>query len=392
MADKIEDFGKKIGGARKDLQNILKTRGIEVNDTVEWTDEEREKYIQKKQIWKEPDFEQMVKDGLPVTVAYYIKHLRDSLPAKPARTKQEYQEGYIRMVADIRDHAMALKTEEECTDFFYRHVRDVYCTQSGFSSYRPTKDAFGCMTTKFLRAATMSTRMLQAEVKKKHFLFSDDDLIDEAYRIIRYDGQNIRLIEDRAVEYKYPRPSAYNPDYMATSYFYRASSYEDTVPLFESMDNWQAGTYFVIVRNSGSSLIAGNLESEEAAREFAKQDFEKRKEDSKSSRTRKGKFTPEPLEHVERNGEDYRDGKDISGQDMLDSFGFLGGEFGNWENQNDRQYNLNFAYDAFRDLAIALDVDPQDISLGGQLSIAFGSRGRGNALAHFEPDRNVIPR
>lgn len=390
MADKIEDFGKKIGGARKDLQNILKTRGIEVNDTVEWTDEEREKYIQKKQIWKEPDFEQMVKDGLPVTVAYYIKHLRDSLPAKPARTKQEYQEGYIRMVADIRDHAMALKTEEECTDFFYRHVRDVYCTQSGFSSYRPTKDAFGCMTTKFLRAATMSTRMLQSEVKKKHFLFSDDDLIDEAYRIIRYDGQNIRLIEDRAVEYKYPRPSAYNPDYMATSYFYRASSYEDTVPLFESMDNWQAGTYFVIVRNSGSSLIAGNLESEEAAREFAKQDFEKRKEDSKSSRTRKGKFTPEPLEHVERNGEDYRDGKDISGQDMLDSFGFLGGEFGNWENQNDRQYNLNFAYDAFRDLAIALDVDPQDISLGGQLSIAFGSRGRGNALAHFEPDRNVI--
>lgn len=134
MADKIEDFGKKIGGARKDLQNILKTRGIEVNDTVEWTDEEREKYIQKKQIWKEPDFEQMVKDGLPVTVAYYIKHLRDSLPAKPARTKQEYQEGYIRMVADIRDHAMALKTEEECTDFFYRHVCDVYCTQSGFSS------------------------------------------------------------------------------------------------------------------------------------------------------------------------------------------------------------------------------------------------------------------
>lgn len=391
MADKIEDFGKKIGGARKDLQNILKTRGIEVNDTVEWTDEEREKYIQKKQIWKEPDFEQLVKDGLPVTVAYYIKHLRDSLPAKPARSKQEYQEGYIRMVADIRDHAMALKTEEECTDFFYRHVRDVYCTQSGFSSYRPTKDAFGCMTTKFLRAATMSTRMLQSEVKKKHFLFSDDDLIDEAYRIIRYDGQNIKLIEDRAVEYKYPRPSAYNPDYMATSYFYRASSYEDTVPLFESMDNWKAGTYFVIVRNSGSSLIAGNLESEEAARAFAKQDFEKRKEDSKSTSTpRKGKFTPQPLEHIERNGMDYRDGKDISGQDMLDSFGFLGGEFGNWENQNDRQYNLNFAYDAFRDLAIALGVDPKDISLGGELSIAFGSRGRGNALAHFEPDRNVI--
>ncbi len=390
MADKIEDFGKKIGGARKDLQSILKTRGIEVNDTVEWTEEEREKYILKKQVWKEPDFEQMVKDGLPVTVAYYIKHLRDSLPAKPFRNNQEYQEGYIRMIADIRDHAMELTTDAECRAFFRNHVEDVYCTHRGHGTYRPTKDAFGCMTTKFLRAAMISERQLQAEIKKKRFLFSEDDELNEDYRICLYDGKNVRLLSDRGIEYKYASPRSYNPDYIATSYFYRASSYTDTVPLFESMDNWQAGTYFVVARTSTNDLIAGNLESENAARQFAREDFAKRKEAAGNNRTRKGKFTPAPLENVERNGEDYRDGKDISGQDMLDRFGFLGGEFGNWENQNDRQFNLNYAYDAFRDLAIALDVDPKDISLDGQLSIAFGSRGRGNALAHFEPDRNVI--
>lgn len=116
--DKIEDFGQKIGGARKDLTIILRTRDIAVSDTVSWTDEERVKYITKKQVWREPDFAAMVKAGLPVTVAFFIKHLRDSLAAKPSRADQEYQEGYIRFIADIRDHAMALKTEEDCEGFF----------------------------------------------------------------------------------------------------------------------------------------------------------------------------------------------------------------------------------------------------------------------------------
>ena len=40
---------------------------------------------------------------------------------------------------------------------------------------------------------------------------------------------------------------------------------------------------------------------------------------------------------------------------MLNVFGFYGGEFGNWLNENDRQQNLNFSYDAFVDLAKALN-------------------------------------
>jgi len=80
----------------------------------------------------------------------------------------------------------------------------------------------------------------------------------------------------------------------------------------------------------------------------------------------------------------------ISGDVMLKTFGFYGGEFGNWENQIERQQNLNFSYEAFRDLAAALGIKDSDISLNGNLSIAFGARGKGNALAHFEPMRNVI--
>ena len=59
---------------------------------------------------------------------------------------------------------------------------------------------------------------------------------------------------------------------------------------------------------------------------------------------------------------------------------FKGGEFGNWLNENERQQSLNFGYDAFKDLAVALNVKPTDVTLNGELSIAFGARGSGNAL------------
>ncbi len=49
-------------------------------------------------------------------------------------------------------------------------------------------------------------------------------------------------------------------------------------------------------------------------------------------------------------------------------------------------------YDALKDLADALGIADGDISLGGNLSIAFGARGQGlsGAAAHYERERHVI--
>ena len=53
--EKIEDFGEKIGGARKDL--FEKKGSLTAADTKEWTDIEKEKYIAKKYIWEKPDYQ-----------------------------------------------------------------------------------------------------------------------------------------------------------------------------------------------------------------------------------------------------------------------------------------------------------------------------------------------
>lgn len=99
------------------------------------------------------------------------------------------------------------------------------------------------------------------------------------------------------------------------------------------------------------------------------------------------------LDHVHRVGEDWRQGRDVVADDLIEHFGFRAVEFGNWLPQGERQQVLNMAFDSLCDLAAALDLPPSGLSLDGELAVAFGSRGRGGvhaALAHFEPTRFVV--
>ena len=98
------------------------------------------------------------------------------------------------------------------------------------------------------------------------------------------------------------------------------------------------------------------------------------------------------MEQIKRNGPSYdvTPENPATGKQYMEKFGFAGGEFGNWMNEKDRQAVLDMGYDALMDLAYALEIDPTDIALGNRLSIAFGARGSGNALAHYEPMREVI--
>lgn len=93
---------------------------------------------------------------------------------------------------------------------------------------------------------------------------------------------------------------------------------------------------------------------------------------------------------AEREGVDYRNGKDVTPQDFLDEFGFRGVEFGNWVPQGERQMYLNKTYDAIKDFCAIVGISPKAFSLGGRLGLAFGARGSGRALAHYEPGKEAI--
>lgn len=105
----------------------------------------------------------------------------------------------------------------------------------------------------------------------------------------------------------------------------------------------------------------------------------------------KNLFRPQ-IQKVERINQNSKNATKTTGDNILSNFEFKGGEFGNWVTQNERQQFLNYAQDAFTDLAAALEILPSDLGQNGDMSIAFGARGKGltGAVAHFEPGKKVI--
>lgn len=381
MAGKIDDFGEMIYGAKKHLAEL--GRALQSDDIAEWNAQEREQLITKDQIWKKPDYQQMYDDGMPREVVYFIKKIRDSLPVKPAKADEEYQKGYIDFVGYFRDRAMEMQSTDNVEQFFKKVVLASPYMENGVFC-RATPEAYGCMTNKFFKAVQSSVLSIQHDIKKKEFLYSEDEKLLKGYSFFRYNGKNASADETHTGRDGNPAVAISN--FSSTYYFYNQPEE------FRNPEKWKPDTYIAVDRNS--KIIGIDFPSVEDAKNFAlEQEREKQKENPAPEQTRKkGKqrLTPPQLSHIHREGYDYRKGADAVQGNYLKELGFRGVQFGNWENQNDRQTNMNMAYDAMMDMAKALNISDNDVSLGNQLALAFGARGSGSAAAHYEPLENVI--
>ena len=369
---KIEDFGNKIGGAKKDL-TTKKKQNLTIEDTAYWNDMERKEFIKKKTVWVEPDYKQMVDEGVDKVCVYFIKLIRDKLPAKPtlswnASNDIKEQEKYITFISDVRDMVLQVKNKEDIKNITNKII-DTY-TEGRYSlnSY---------FTNKLYRVLRMSCNTVEHEMNDKQFLWEDKDKLLAAYNIgkvsdVAHSNDRNRLDVTEETETGTQRGK-----------FYYSSENNNR---FFSENDWEKSTYYIY--DNKRQILDINFETKEDAEKYILQygNIESSRKEAK----RKKRFVPPLLKVIRREGSDYRQNTDADGQTMLNTFNFYGGEFGNWERQTERQMNLNFAYDAFKDLAYALDVDDKDVSLDGNLSLAFGARGSGNALAHYEKIANVI--
>lgn len=90
----------------------------------------------------------------------------------------------------------------------------------------------------------------------------------------------------------------------------------------------------------------------------------------------------------------HRDGKDVTGQDLIDTFGLRGVDFGEWAEAEFRQKSVNLTFDALYDLSdvtgLPVNVMAND-KRGTRLGIGYGARGQGGrAAASYYPDNHVI--
>lgn len=350
----IADFGEKIGGARKDL---WAERGMLLSDLGSMTEVEKGKYIKKDNVWPKADYAAMVEAGAEKDAVYFVKLVHDALPAAPqfrptdtGETIQRRREDYITLVQIVRDVMSNVKTKQDAISAFNKVFVDngYYYRNNAYDHGWTSKGRANLsITSRLVNALSTSARSWNYDVvnkmNKAQFLVSKEDKLPNGVSVKFYDG------------------SGYSRD-----------------------NSWQPNTWYVA---KGYSIIQFNFEDEASARKWAQENLSK-----SAPANGKVRFVPKQLESVHRVGKNYRDNntRNITGEDYMTTFGFRGGEFGNWVNQNERQISLNYGYDALMDLADALGISADDISLGGKLSIAFGARGRAGAAAHFEPERNVI--
>lgn len=377
----INDFGEKIGGARKDLWSA---RGLNLSDLDVMNDAERAKYIKKDNVWKKPNYQKLMDDGLSRRVVYFMKVVRDSLPTGPYLTRNmdneslaAAQNNYVSFVSTMRDAAMALRTEQDIAGFYNRMVKPhVHSTRSYYVDVDP--ELRGVITDKVLSIFKMeSLPQLDRAIRRKQFGFTDDEKILDNYSFYQYDGKTVQLDEDRG----HTRVAIKEP--YGFSYFYPSESD------LADRDKWQLNTWFAV---RGSRILLNNVPDKDTlvAAVLAAEKDAKRLSAAQSQETRRSKFIPLQLSHIRFSGADFRGGAHMQGQDYMDTFKFRGGEYGNWMTERDRQASLDMGYEALAAMAKALNISTEDISLGGRLSIAFGARGQGAAMAHYEPMREVI--
>ena len=392
----ISDFGEKIGGARKDE---WKLRGLMLDDLQVMTELERKNLIKKDNVWPKPDWEQLIKDGMPQGVAYWQHRVRQSLPASPGSVDPEVQEQYISFIRDFKDMVMSVKDFSGIDRFYNEKIKNVYVvpTYGRYVNILPEyKDLF---PTKVLKAVQISSYESKKEAKEKLFGIPKEEQtyhrIKNRLTVLCYDDKSFVLKKDD----RYPDKTVLSVyDGFGTTYGYLKKENP-----FHDPSLWEKDT-FVLFDTESRTPVSINIETREQAlndlESLARkmQEKENAKEPEKNTektnkRKQKKRFTPPQLEGFKREGPYHRGIRNATSEMFLQDLKFRGGEFGNWLNENDRLHNMNMSYDALRDLALILKIRPEDVSLGGKLAIAFGARGKGGkgaGAAHYEPDRQVI--
>lgn len=181
-------------------------------------------------------------------------------------------------------------------------------------------------------------------------------------------------------------------------------------------------------------VISTNVKSEEEARNLIYADGDRYINEvaemrhwNKVNKTQKVEVQRINLTDCRRWGIEYRNGQEVNGQvHIMSEFNIKAGQFGKSVPDKERQEQLDWTFDSLKDMALALDVDDKSMGLfrgiKGErkeydtknlkdflegvesenvkdymeilnyqgLSLAWGARGGGTALAHYERDYNII--
>ncbi|MBQ6862283.1 MAG: hypothetical protein IJN98_06710 [Alistipes sp.] len=380
---KIEDFGEKIGGARKDVARgrLRDTAKLSMKDLT--TLKDPDKILSRKDIVK------FMQEGLMTEQdAMTLMALNAA-----ARSKWTVRKG--RILQKYRDVALQWERGEQVK---------VEVTDAEI-------DAYLAGMNESWRSQPNARKKAQADLL--HSILVPFEAYHSTYEKLNYPSVYRNLKGTVIKEYhsgKYfvqselgaRRGMVFNSLQQAIDYVekaYPVVSMELSKPKSGKADSSEKVGHLHVVKDSlygyriksrsipGNIFLSGHFRTKAEAEAYLQENAE-----TLRSREEQMIFTlmGSDIGAVERSGVDYRQGRDITPEEFQSTFGFRGVEFGNWVPQAERQLYLNKTYDAIMDFCKVVGISPKAFSLGGQLALAFGSRGKSKAIAHYEPMKMAI--
>jgi len=371
-ADGITDFGEKIEGAKKDLwQRYEAAMQADLPSDV--------KDITISKHFPEPDYGKLIEGGANLERVAAMKAIRDLIPRKPANRYKLARWGEL--VKSLHDS-----------------LKLVVSPESQISNER-LNELLG-------QSPAIAGKVdLYRELGYPAFLGAKDWRVDQSRDGMYFNGQKIKpgtLITTTYFKDRWMSIHSMNPD--------PAEAMKDVAgQIKQKVEIQQQATGGA--ENKGKKIAFNAYRDKETGKVFIgrkgltsiiriKTGFDTPKEafryieDNHADLSTlwegmKTQTTGRKDTNAERKGKPQRTG-DITPDTFSEAFGFRGVQFGNYVEGSRRQTDLNHSFDALMDLSEALGLSPRALSLDGQLGMAFGARGKGKAMAHYEPDNVVI--
>ena len=334
--NRIEDFGEKLDGARKDAhiiyQKLLRTAA-----------ESEIKSHPFSKSFPKPNYQKLLDSGEEQWKVSAIRTLRDFLSPKPKGIYSWALGDWTKKATELRDIAVAVMNDE--------------LSESGF---RDKLSTLARINFPFNR---------NDEWQIQNICYAYEKLVHEydfsELKFVNYTDNKIGLRSKKFTMKNQVDLRADTPEELLLQYSIFKELTSDKKIEREKKNpfgiyRWKKDdSYYFIGAKIGAKMceVKSPFETTEEAFKFLNENFDLLKkifsEMKKVPYERENENTP-------RTGEIIRQ-ENITPEKFQETFGFRGVQFGNWIKNETRQEDLNKAYDALTDLANALNLPPKSL-------------------------------
>lgn len=354
-----------VAGAKKELAaarlksekaagDILRSKDIDW-DVLEENPREANALITKANIIGKPDWEALKASGVEPQAAWLMDKIYRAVAVKPEPDNPNTRKAFVLGLESLRDRMEKLKTVDEIGRFLHEEVREemdgVIYTQEEKDNNQRASDR-----RKAISEALSGNISTEERIK----------LRDESSRL---------QLERMEIYAKAKERTMSSPEYAAWASLGKRFKGVVKFRYDTGSKAFRDNFYGAKPDNWGWSDTGGKAGSEA-------------EDGQKKPRTPKFKL-------MVSSSYDRVGGRAVSVSstaDLKNTFGLRDVQSGNYvlRDKSSAEFHTQRCAEAFADLADIVGIADTRISLGGRLAIAFGARGSGNALAHYEPVQRVI--